>query len=518
MILLVHNERKVVDLRFEGSNLLIDFNTSKSIISVLCCVSKNYPNELMIWVKEDYKDKINYSKIKNIFHHKRIMASYSVDGSYSISPRIGYVEQTPYTNVSRHVEYPTWMMSSDVGGIYTSTLNILIPYIEKGNEFDFFLNSVAKLGMPKGLFCYSHSGFMKNLKIVSNTNNTSSIYNVFLFTKQHYKFIWSINLLLCFLFFEKKLPLIPFARTLLRKQLKSNFNLSEVSIGSTRKIIDKKEVDVIIPTIGRKDSLYNVLLDLSIQTLLPKNVIIIEQNPDKNSKSELDYLSLESWPFKIKHKFIHQIGVCNARNLALSFVESEWVLLGDDDNKFENNLIENLFKKIKLIGAKVATTMYIQPNETSEFLITSQTDIFGSGNSMLKTSLLKKVSFDMAFEFGYREDSDFGMQLRKTGNDVIYFPEIKITHLKLPFGGFRTKFTPEWSSDLIQPKPSPTVMVYVKKHYNKFQKRGYKFILFLKFYKKQSIKFPFSYIKNMNKQWEQSEYWSEQLLNKEKNA
>jgi GT2 family glycosyltransferase len=40
----------------------------------------------------------------------------------------------------------------------------------------------------------------------------------------------------------------------------------------------------------------------------------------------------------------------------------------------------------------------------------------------------------MALEFGYGEDTDFGMQLRNKGFDVIYFPDLKITHLKAPMG------------------------------------------------------------------------------------
>ncbi len=512
MIVLIHNGKKVVSLYFESDNeSSIDFNASDSIVSTLCKVSKVHSNELLIWVNELYTDMVNYSKIEAVFHHKCIMSSYSIDGNYCISPHIGYVEQTPYTNIIKHVEYPTWMMNSDVGGIYANTLNALIKYTEKGKGFDYFLNSVAKTGMPKGLFCYSQPDLIKGTKAISNKAQSSSIYNVFSFAKQHYKFIWSVNLLLCFLFFEKKFPLFPFLRCLFLKPINSSIDLSQIAIKSTRKVINKKEVDVIIPTIGRKDSLYNVLKDLRQQTLLPKNVIIVEQNPDINSKSELDYLALKSWPFKIIHKFIHQTGVCNARNLALSFVESEWVLLGDDDNRFESKLIEDLFNNIKLYGINVATTMYIQPNEKPAYFNTSQTDIFGSGNTMLKSSLLKNVSFDMAFEFGYREDSDFGMQLRRTGNDIIYFPQIKITHLKLPFGGFRTKFKPDWSKDSVQPKPSPTVMLYVKKHYNEFQKLGYKFTLFLKYYKKQTIKNPLSYIRNMKKQWKQSEFWSQQL-------
>jgi hypothetical protein len=51
----------------------------------------------------------------------------------------------------------------------------------------------------------------------------------------------------------------------------------------------------------------------------------------------------QTWPFNIRHKFTHQTGACNARNLALSHVESEWVFFNDDDNKFSCDLIEIFF-------------------------------------------------------------------------------------------------------------------------------------------------------------------------------
>jgi hypothetical protein len=57
-------------------------------------------------------------------------------------------------------------------------------------------------------------------------------------------------------------------------------------------------------------------------------------------------------------------------------------------------------------------------------------------------------------------DNDFGMQLRNQGVDVLYLPEPKILHLKAPVGGFRTKPKLAWENDEIQPKPSPTVMLF----------------------------------------------------------
>jgi GT2 family glycosyltransferase len=49
------------------------------------------------------------------------------------------------------------------------------------------------------------------------------------------------------------------------------------------------------------------------------------------------------------------------------------------------------------------------------------------------------------------EDTDFGLQLRNCGANIIYFPEIQILHLKAPIGGFRIKPVWRWQNSSVQP-------------------------------------------------------------------
>ncbi len=310
---------------------------------------------------------------------------------------------------------------------------------------------------------------------------------------------------------KKKITLLPLIKSLFYKQLSTTFNLQQIPIQSTKSVINKREIDVIIPTIGRKQYLYDVLKDLATQSILPKNVIIVEQNSLKTSKSELDYLTNEAWPFKIKHTFTHQSGVCNARNLALSQVESEWTFLGDDDNRFDSNLIETLFNRINQYGVQVGTTVYLQKNEVQTYLKTAQTSIFGAGNSIIKSSLIQQVKFNLNYEFNYGEDTDFGMQLRHLGEDVVYFADIKIDHLKAPIGGYRTKVSHPWSEDEIVPKPSPTIQLLYQTYFTPEQLLGYKLLLGLRSFKSSANKNPYTYLKQYKKQWERSQFWSKKL-------
>ncbi len=514
MIVLVHNGNIVEEAYSYLTSFAIDFNKNEPLISVIRQIAKTFPEELLIWVKSDYKSLLNYDDLKSIFHHKCIMASYSVIGDYCISPRIGYVEQTPFTNISKEINFPTWFMSSDVGGIFAETFNKIDCSVSFNHNADYFFTSLAKHNMPLGLFCYSNPKFLKQIPIEIN-NRRESVFLLFKFVKQHYKLVWIFNLFMCFVFFEKRFPIVPFFNALFFRRISTKKYLNPLDYKSTKSEKLNKTIDVIIPTIGRKEHLYLILKDLAEQTTLPKNVIIVEQSTNTLPISELDYLTNQIWPFNIIHKLTNNTGVCKARNLAMEYVKSDWCFFADDDIRIEHNFIEEAFKTITILGAEILNILCLQPEQKQSYFYVSQTDIFGSGTSIVKTSFFNKVAFDTSFEFGFGEDSDFGMQLRNVGGDVMYVPTVKITHLKAPIGGFRTKHISKWENEKIQPKPSPTFMVFIKKHYNEIQMNGYKYTLFLKFYRKQTIKNPFRYFKNMQKQWAQSVYWASKLLSNE---
>ena len=514
MIYLIHHNNKpikVLDDQFE----VLPYKTDWSLSKIMFSLGNAFPEELIIWCDEVYFEELNREDLGAIFHHKRIMASFSVHEVNYLPQQIGYVEDTPYANINFNVRYPTWMMNADVGGIHASVLNAITskPFLHK--NFNYFLNSLAKSTMRSGLFCYSEPNLLNEKVQPKIELQKSSTYSLFKFVRQHYKGKWVFFALSCFLFFEHKLPLWSYLRALLgAKYIKTHNKIGEIDINSSRIVSETDEYDVIVATIGRKQYLYDFLKDLSKQTLLPKKVIIVEQNPDEGSVSELDYLETETWPFIIKHDFIHRTGACNARNLALSEVNSEWVLFGDDDNRITPDLCFEAIRYIKKLGINVLASSYLQPGEKQTYLVTEQSNIFGSGSSMVKTKAVKKVKFDIGFEFGYGEDIDYGMQLRNIGEDIIYCPQVQITHLKAPMGGFRTKIVRQWANDPIPPMPSPTITLYGLKHKTNEQFLGGKAMFFMRYYRKQKIKNPFRYVRRMNKHWNSSKMWAQQLLKK----
>jgi glycosyltransferase involved in cell wall biosynthesis len=512
LIVFYHHKNKVVDVSNVDLGVFNNAN-NLSVVEFLFALAKAYPDEVLVWCHIRLKEHLNIAQIEKLFHHKRLLLSYNPSDTHFIDKRIGYVDESPFIKINKNGSYPTWQMSGLVGGIYGSTLLVLKNGVIHDNDFDYFLCSLAKLGMPKGLLCYSEPKLLKQNELFAAPK--PSMFTLFCFVKQHYKTRWVFLLGLNIMLYERKFPVLPLLFSLFYRNLINNdLSIDVIKVQSSVKVIDKATFDVIIPTFGRKTYLYDVLCDMRNQTHLPATVIIVEQNPGLNSVSELDYLTNESWPFTIKHTFTQQVGACNARNVALEQVTSEWVFLADDDIRTETNFFQKTLKGLTKFGVKAVSLSCLQKDEKQTHFNVFQWGSFGSGCSIVFAESLKQCKFNMGYEFGFGEDGDFGMQLRNLGYDIIYLPEPKILHLKAPMGGFRTKPALAWHSDLVQPKPSPTVMLYQILHQTKEQISGYKTILFFKYYKLQKIKNPFSYFINFRRQWKRSVFWANQLKNK----
>jgi len=516
MIILIHNGKQALEIFDSDMKSLDEYIKAISIVDNLIFLSQKYSDSLLVWCHYELKEFINLEGICSIFKHKKILASYQPNQNYYLPKQIGYIDRTWFINVNKKVQYPTWQMSSHIGGVYAEVISNISSSLKKNSNFDYFLNSLAKQGMNQGLFCYSNPNFIKENCDLNINKTEASIYTLFKFVKEHYKWFWVYFLTFSYLIFEKKLILLPLLKTLFYKKQTSDFNLNKINIQFNEEVIEEKTIDVIIPTIGRKPYLYDVLKDLSTQTILPKNVIIVEQNPVANSISELDYLTNEDWPFNIKHTFTNQPGVCNARNIALSQLESEWAFFADDDIRFDSNFFESTFNTIQTYAIDAISYLCLQPQQKQTYFKTEQTIVFGSGSSFVKSSVLKGLEFDMAYEFGFGEDSDFGMQIRNKGTDIIFIPHIKITHLKAPFGGYRIKIKQLWDHDNVQPKPSPTVQLLYQTYYTQTQIKGYKLLLFIRLLNSSGYKKPIRFKSQFKKQWNQSVYWSKKLKGKMK--
>jgi glycosyltransferase involved in cell wall biosynthesis len=509
LIIVYHQNAKIIDV-VSINDQKIKFDYELTIAAGLHVLAQQFPDKKILWCSSSVKEQLNIEEIQTLFHHNKMMLSYTPNSTNYLGSKIGYVEESPFIKINKKVSYPTWQMSSLVGVVHASVLIAIKDKIKLDSDFEYYLNSVAKVFMPLGLLCYSEPKLLIETFIVKEQR--ASVYTLFKFVKQHYRARWILLLLLNLLIYEGKFPFAAFLNAAFFKNRNGKGdNLDVIAVKSSLKVVDKETIDVVIPTIGRKEYLYDVLCDLREQTHLPKNVIIVEQNPIPESKSELDYLYTEEWPFAIKHTFTHQPGACNARNIALSKVESEWIFLADDDVRFNSVFVNEALGYIKKYGVRAASINCSHQEEIQTYTKIFQWGSFGSGCSVVLSESLKKCQFNLGFEFGYGEDSDFGMQLRNNGLDVLYLSKPTMLHLRAPIGGFRTRPKLAWDDYEIMPKPSPTIMLFKLIHNTKEQLSGYKAILFFKYYKHQKHKNPIQYYKMFKKQWNQSLFWANQL-------
>lgn len=505
MIVLVHDFHKVIKIEGIHENEYNIVSQESSIAKTIYLLSSYYPNEIIVWCHESAYSILNRSFIEQAFPHNRYFYSYNPMGNFFLDA-LGYVEESPFININKQVCYPTWQMSSLVGAIQSSAVLLTSKsYWEINNDFDYVLNTIAKLYQPLGFFCYSEPQLLTHSKFKIEYPK-ATLKQLFSFVAQQYKWVWKYFLLFCFFIFEKRFCFLSWLLSLFQSQLRNQ--KETIVFQHPKKTInwELETIDVIIPTIGRKKYLYDVLMDLSGQTHFPKNVIIVEQNPNTDSNSELDYLTTEEWPFQVKHVFTHQTGACQARNKALDLVESKWCFFADDDIRIMSDFLGKIIEVSIRDNLKVCVANCLQENEVKKYFKLCQTTVFGSGCSIVRSECLNDLKFETKLEFGFGEDTDFGLELRRRGTDVFYIPEPEILHLKAPVGGFRTKFRHQWEDDLIQPKPSPTIMFVKQKFLTKEQLLGYKLRLFLKINKLRFWKLHF-----FKKQWVKSEYWANKL-------
>ena len=489
-------------------NNCISVNSS-NCTEALWELAERFPDEIIAWCEAEFEIQLSLDKWGEIFKHHLIMASFAVNSTF-LPESIGYVDQLPFVNVNRKVLFGTWQMSSDVGGIRGEVLTKFKKTHREVKDLDYLLNSIAKLGQQKGLFCYS----APDLVLCDSALPVPSAgkAQIFGFVYQHYKTLWCSILLFCLFYYKKQLPLRPYLLAFSKRKMHNkSIDFTDIKIIGDQ-ALPQDSIDVIIPTMGRPAHLLQVVKDLAAQQLLPKNVIVVEQDPDPGSVTALKELEEENWPFNIIHHFINQTGACNARNLALKEVTSDWVLFCDDDNRIEDHILKTALREMKRYGISGLNTAYRQKGEKLIFHFVKQWGTFGSGNSFVSTEMVRKVAFSPIFEHGYGEDTDFGMQLRHVGCDIIYHPGIEMLHLKAPMGGFRQKPVMDWEKEMPLSKPSPTVMALALRYYTPAQLKGFKISVFLKYYRKQSVKNPLVYYKMMSIRWNKSMEWAKKLI------
>lgn len=222
-------------------------------------------------------------------------------------------------------------------------------------------------------------------------------------------------------------------------------------------------ISVIIPTKNRHEDLLNTIKSIILQTRIPNEIIIVDQNTSSDVKNAV--LSLFNSLDNIKRdniilKYIHDpqiTGLTQARNKAIEKNESDIVLFLDDDVILEEDFIFNILgiykKHPEIYGASGIITnsergligdilykIFMKGNFTDQrYLINTdpkykdadhiEVSKLPGGLTSYRREIFQEFTFDENFiKYGLSEDFDFSFRVSRKYKIVIT-PKARLEHV-----------------------------------------------------------------------------------------
>lgn len=113
-------------------------------------------------------------------------------------------------------------------------------------------------------------------------------------------------------------------------------------------MVKNKMISVVIPTYKRSDLLARLLGSITLQTVVPDEVIVV----DDASPNPLQYTQvIDEYQSKIKNlkyiRYEENRGAPHARNIGIAEVKNDWVALVDDDDEWLPEKLEKQWACVK---------------------------------------------------------------------------------------------------------------------------------------------------------------------------
>lgn len=218
------------------------------------------------------------------------------------------------------------------------------------------------------------------------------------------------------------------------------------------------KVSVIIATYNRFEALRQSLRDLSLQTRLPDEVIVVDQSRDEHGQP-LDR-GRELAGFE-RVRYIHQAvpNAQRARNHAIGIATGEILLLLDDDVRVPPTFVATHLRNYEIepdLDGVAGQTLepgqqpvhelpksYYWPNNGWMFLPLNFAKRgpavnWPSCNGSIRREMAERVGgFDEQFVRTYCDDTEFSWRLHLHGARIVFDPEASLIHLKVQAGGKR---------------------------------------------------------------------------------
>lgn len=219
---------------------------------------------------------------------------------------------------------------------------------------------------------------------------------------------------------------------------------------NTRIRINKAPISVIIPTIGRWKYLSKCLLSLASQSILPNEVIVVDNSREyisKKLKVLLNNLSAEIPKINLKYVRENKQGISYARNAGIKASHNDIVAFTEDDCIVDIIWTKSILKRLSgnpkaivqgknLNGLNNNIFACLEHYSTESFFHSNFFEnnnknyckyLNGKNFAFRKSALKNSLKFDTRFISIY-EDIDFGLTARKKGIKIIYHKGMIVKH------------------------------------------------------------------------------------------
>ena len=192
-------------------------------------------------------------------------------------------------------------------------------------------------------------------------------------------------------------------RVLIKNVMESNLQSSQKS----QKSMVTPSISVVIITMNRFDFVKNALLSVKNQSLLPREVVVIEDISHGPTKLK-DWIDSTYFPFSVIYRSIEygeklnlepakgQHRAAASRNLGVSLSTGDFVAFLDDDNLFYPNHLERCFEVLNESEADVVVPNLAQVFSQTPLnlnMVPTQTAVM-AGGQLAELNLLVNVAMD----------------------------------------------------------------------------------------------------------------------------